>query len=390
MPAHPMAGLSFDESRIPAVVYVDADPGQLRRFEAQFGERFRVSLASSADGILDHVDEVAPVAALLADHRSARALLAAAAAVLPDAERLLVARTAELPQARDAVERGVAKRYFVKPWVPDEVGAALEDAVRIFELRGLVRTARARLETSERLATLGRVSAGIAHEISGPAGYIAQNAAALRQELAGVAAYVRRVTRICPDPRVLEQLREISEIAQDMEAGAEHLRQVSRGLTGQLRGDATVEGCDVRAVVEQVARLVRPELRGRAMLNIAGRRLLLRARSLDLTQVLVNLVVNAGDAVTSMERPDVGRVEVRWFPFGDQGRIEVVDDGPGLPPGLEAAGPSRLVTTKPPGEGTGLGLPLCRDLVARMGGTMSLCSPPGQGTTAQLDLPLAR
>ena len=145
MHAHSMAEQSFDESRIPAVVYVDADPGELRLFEAQFGERFRVSLASSADGILDHVDEVAPVAALLADHRSGRALLAAAAAVLPDAERLLVARTAELRQAREAVERGVAKRYFVKPWVPDEVGAALEDAVRIFELRGLVRTARARL-----------------------------------------------------------------------------------------------------------------------------------------------------------------------------------------------------------------------------------------------------
>jgi signal transduction histidine kinase len=204
-----------------------------------------------------------------------------------------------------------------------------------------------------------------------------------------VAAYVRRVTRIRPDPHVLEQLREISEIANDMEAGAEHVWQVSRGLTGQLRGDATVEGCELRAVVEQLARLVRPELGGRAMLYTAGSPLHLRVRSLELTQVLINLVVNAGDAVASMERTDVGRVEVRWFPVGEHGRIEVVDDGPGLPPGLDAAEPALLVTTKPPGEGTGLGLRLCRELVARMGGTMSLSSPPGQGTTVQVDLPLA-
>ena len=144
--------------------------------------------------------------------------------VLPDAERLLVARSAELSQARAAVERGEAKRYFVKPWIPGEVGAALEDAVRIFELRALIRTLRARLETSERFATLGRVSAGIAHELSGPAAYIAQNAAALRRELAGVAAYVRRVARIRPDARVQAQLRELVEIIQDVEVGAEHVR----------------------------------------------------------------------------------------------------------------------------------------------------------------------
>lgn len=389
MPGASMAAQSLDESRTPAVVYVDDDPGHLRLFEAQFGDRFRLRLASSAEVVLEQVDAVAPVAALLSDHRSARVLLQAARSVLPDAERLLVAGTAEVAQARAAVEGGVAKRFFVKPWIPCEMAAALEDAMRVFELRSLLRTARARLETSERFATLGRVSAGIAHELSGPAGYIAQNAMALRRELAGVAEYVRRVSRINPAPRVLEQLREISEIAQDIESGAEHVRQVSRGVTGQLRGDASAEGCEVGDVVEQLARIVRPELRGRAVLVTAGRPLRVGARALELTQVLINLVVNAGDAVASMGRTDTGRVEVRWYPVDSHGRIQVVDDGPGLPPGVEVPEPPLLVTTKPPGEGTGLGLPLCRELVARMGGTLTLRSLPGQGTTAQVDLPLA-
>ncbi len=377
------------ESPAPTVVYVDADPGQLRLFETQFGRRYRVTLSASGEELLDRVGSMAPVAALLADHGSGRGLLEAAPVVLPDTERLLVARTGELSQARAAVERGAAKRCFVKPWVASEVGAALEDAVRIFELRSLLRTMRVRLETSERLATLGRVSAGLAHELSGPAGYIAQNAAALRKELAGVARYVRRVARIRPDPRVLEQLQDLSEIAQDVEAGAEHLRQLSRGLTRQLRDEAPIERCDVAAVVQQVTRLVRPELQGKALLSAHGGPLDVCASPLRLTQVLINLVVNAGQAVGAMERTDVGRVQIIWAPRGRRARIEIVDDGPGLPPRVADAEEDLLVTTKPPGMGTGLGLPLCRELVAEMAGTLELRSLDGGGTTACIELPLA-
>jgi signal transduction histidine kinase len=376
------------ESRTPAVAYVDSDPGQLRRFEMQFGTRFRVTVASSANGLLEQVGAVAPVAALLADHRSGRALLDAARAVLPDAERLLVAGTAELAQARAAVERGAAKRCFVKPWISGEVAQALEDAVMIFELRALVRMLRARLDTSERFATLGRVSAGIAHELSGPAGYIAQNAVSLRRELTGVAAYIHRVMRIRPDARVEDHLRELSEIIQDVEAGAEHVRAVSRGLTGQLRGGPPGERCEVRAVVTRVVRLVRPELQGRALLATLGGQVEVRGSPLRLTQVLINLVVNAAQALSDPERSTPGHVEVRWGVEGELGWIEVLDDGPGIPDQRSAAATDELVTSKPPGAGTGLGLPLCRELVAEMGGTLSFRSVAGQGTTARIELPL--
>ena len=378
------------DTRPPAVVYVDADPDELRLFETQFGERFRVSLSPSLGVLLKQVESMGPVAALLADQGSSRELLDVAPAVLPDTERLLVARSAELSQARAAVERGAARRYFVKPWIPGEVGAALDDAVRIFELRSTVRVLRARLGASERLATLGRVSAGIAHELSGPAAYIAQNASDLRRELAGVAAYVRRMSRIRPDSRVLEHLREISEIAQDVEAGAEHVRQVSRGLTGQLRADAPIERCDVAAVVRQVARLVRPELRGKAVLLTLGGPLHVSANPLRLSQVLINLVVNAGHAVASVARLEPGRVKVRWSTHDEVGRIEVVDEGPGLPLSPDELGTEAMVTTKPSGMGTGLGLSLCREQLAEMGGTLTLFSLPGQGTTARIELPRER
>lgn len=377
------------EGRTPAVAYVDADPGQLRLFEAQFGARFRLTLSSSPGQLLDQVAAVAPVAALLADHPSGRELLQAAPTVLPDTERLLVAHSGTLSGARAAVARGEAKRCFVKPWIAAEVGAALEDALRIFELRSLVRRLEARLQQSDRLATLGRVSAGIAHELAGPAGYLAENALALRRELAGVAAYVRRVNRIRPDARVLERLRELAEIVQDVEAGAEHLRDVSRGLTGQLRADAPIERCDVPALVQHVARLIRPELQGQVLLSTVGGPLGVRASPLRLAQVLINLLVNAGQAAGSMRRPEVGRVNVWWVALGDRGRIEISDDGPGLPDQVQQAEPEVLFSSKSPASGTGLGLSLCRELVAGMGGTLELRSLPERGTLARIDLALA-
>jgi len=377
------------ESRTPSVVYVDADRGQLRLFEAQFGDRFRLTLSSSAGELLDQMDTAAPVAALLADHSTGHELLEAVPPVFAETERLLVARRGELSAARAAVERGAATRCFVKPWVPAEVRAALDDALRIFELRSQVRALRARLDQSERLATLGRVSAGIAHELSGPAAYMAENAVALRRELVGVAAYVRRMNHVRPDARVLERLREVAEIVQDVEAGAEHVRQVSRGFTVQLRPDAPVECCDVGAVVQQVARLVRPGLQGRAVLSIVGAPLEIRVSPLRLTQVLINLVVNAGQAVASMERTEVGLVRVRWALVEDRARIEVEDDGPGLPRTMEQGEQELLFTTKRPGAGTGLGLSLCRELVAQMDGTLELRTVPGKGTLAQMEFPCA-
>jgi signal transduction histidine kinase len=80
---------------------------------------------------------------------------------------------------------------------------------------------------------------------------------------------------------------------------------------------------------------------------------------------------------------------VHWLAVEGRVRIEVADDGPGLPERLERGESVELFSTKPPGLGTGLGLSLCRELVAEMGGTLELHSAPGRGRLAQIEIPLA-
>jgi signal transduction histidine kinase len=107
-----------------------------------------------------------------------------------------------------------------------------------------------------------------------------------------------------------------------------------------------------------------------------------------LTQVLLNLVLNAGAAVATTRRDD-GRVTVRVRAAGDRVRIEVEDDGPGVAPGVRDRLFEPFVTTKEVGEGTGLGLAVCRGLVESAGGEIALDTTYTGGARFVVALPSA-
>ena len=221
-------------------------PRQLRLFEAEFGDRFRLTLSASAGELLNRVDAAAPVAVLLADQTTGRDILEAAPPALADTERLLVARK------RGAVGRAGRRRA--------RCGHALvREAVDPRRGEGGARRRAAHLRAS----LAGAARAGAARSVGAArhprAGERRDRARAGRSgglhggECRGAPAGARGawpptsvgVNHIRPDTRVLERLREVAEIIQDVEAGADHVRQVSRGFTVQLRADAPAERCDV-------------------------------------------------------------------------------------------------------------------------------------------------
>jgi len=139
-------------------------------------------------------------------------------------------------------------------------------------------------------------------------------------------------------------------------------------------GSSAPPPADVRAVVADAMALARPqkafrsvrleaEIEGTPMVKLPAQRL---------TQVLLNLVLNAGAAVASNPGATGGRVTVRASAAGDRVRVEVEDDGPGVAPEVRARLFEPFVTTKEVGEGTGLGLAVCRGLVESAGGEIDL------------------
>ena len=381
--ASPMPG-----AEVPAVLYVDDEPINLRVFEANFKQRFRIVTCGSGAEALERVRSLGDVAVLVSDQRmpgmTGVELLERARELLPDAQRMVITAYSDMQAVMDAVNRGQVSRYFVKPWVKEDLLAALEDGIRVYSLQLRLREVQARLLQAERLATLGQVSAGIAHELMNPVSYLTQNVEALRSELAVMADYLSRVLRERPDPAVHQALEEVPRILADVETGSTHIRQVALGIRAQARGQDVEETSDLADVAGFVSKLARAEVRHRAQLVVRGQPALVHGGPVKLSQVLLNLIVNAAQAME--EGKPGGRIELGWEPAGDAVKVWVADNGRGIPPEIQEKVFEPLFTTKPVGVGTGLGLSICKELVTEMGGTLSLLSELGAGTTVALRL----
>jgi two-component system NtrC family sensor kinase len=380
-----------DRDERPAVVYVDDEAMNLRVFEANFRRQFRLHTFSSGEEALAALPQLGDVGVLLSDQRmpdmSGVEVLARSREVIPDAQRMLVTAYSDVEAVIDAVNRGQVSRYFVKPWSRDDLATAIEDALRIYSLQCKVRKMEAQVLQNERLAALGQVSAGIAHELMNPVSYISQNVQLLRGELDTLAAFVRARLTTSPDAMVSRVLDELPQILTDIETGGAHIRQVALGIRSQARGEAGEEArADVADVAAFAVKLSRAEMRQKAKIVTDAHPLEVQMGPVALCQVLLNLLVNAAHAMGERER--AGLIEVRWRALGGQARIDVIDNGCGIPEELQEKVFEPLFTTKPPGQGTGLGLPICRDLVRRNGGDITLTSRPGVGTTVHITLPV--
>lgn len=280
-------------------------------------------------------------------------------------ERAFVRRIAGLDQALGRAERLDLDSPFLVAESGDELGRMggtvrrMVDKIRedkrrreayIAELeaanRELVRT-REGLVRSEKLATVGRLAAGVAHEIGNPVAAILGYVGIMRRRAGGAGdEYPERIEREVQ--RVDRILRDLLEFARPQPAAL-----------GPL---------SLAQVVEAAARLVEPQPRWRAMALVvdlpAGLPAVL-AQEHYATQVLVNLLINAADACGGQ-----GTVRVGAQVTADAVELRVEDDGPGLAPEDLPRLFDPFFTTKAPGEGTGLGLAVCHRLMESFGGSI--------------------
>ncbi len=242
-----------------------------------------------------------------------------------------------------------------------------------------------KLATSSRLAAMGTLVAGVAHEINNPlAGAMGAQGSAIEMVDA-----IRKATvgGKSIDPEVLEvELGGLAEALADAQAGSERIARIVKDLTLLGKPDAQRARVHLAAVVEEAMRWLPASVpRNAALLVEDGGAPDVEASPGQLAQVLINLVTNAAKAIPTGRQ---GRVVIRIGP-GERGRarIEVADNGTGMEPDVLARIFDPFYTTRRPGEGTGLGLPICHSIITAHGGTIGATSVPGEGTTFRIEFP---
>ena len=252
-----------------------------------------------------------------------------------------------------------------------QAAIAIANARLIQELRTLSANQQKLFDQAlqrEKLAELGRLVAGIAHEINNPLAIIAYAMELLRREG--------------------ELLPFQAEMADKIELEVERLKALTGGL---LAFSSAREGhrrlVVLNDLVDEVLRLVRYDLQRQGVqLETEFAELpLIPADTGKLKQVVINLVMNAAQAIAGE-----GTVTLRTLRLGESAiELSVSDNGPGIREELHESIFDPFFTTKPEGEGTGLGLYLCRNIVMEHGGEILLESSPGKGAIFRVQLPVS-
>lgn len=262
----------------------------------------------------------------------------------------------------------------------------VEDVTARIEAEAEKRRMQAQLALADRMASLGTLAAGIAHELNNPLSYVVGNVDVARAALADLA---EGRGGAAPLAAAIADVREALDEASD---GAGRVREI----VGDLRvfsapgGDAVDEVVDVRAVLQSSLNLARRLIMERARLETALDAVpLVSGSAARLGQVFLNLLVNAAQAIPEGS-PETHRVRARACLEGD-GRVavEITDTGVGIEPETLARMFEPFYTTKPPGVGTGLGLAICQTIVAQHAGEIRVQSEPGRGSTFRVLLPAA-
>ncbi len=259
------------------------------------------------------------------------------------------------------------------------------DLGRVIVVRDLREVAdlRHRLVTSARLAAVGELAAGIAHEINNPLAFVRSNLSQLEARWKAVRDELERAGR---SESVREALGDVDELVSDSVEGVDRAVEIVRGVRNFAHpGSDGREPVDLHVLLEDALRLISPQLRGRAQLEREfGELPEVSCTPQQLRQVFVNLLLNASQAISAG-----GRIRLATRLEASRAVVVIEDNGAGIAPEIIDRIFDPFFTTKPVGEGTGLGLGIAYQIVRSHGGTIRVDSAPGRGARFRVELPVS-
>jgi PAS domain S-box-containing protein len=242
---------------------------------------------------------------------------------------------------------------------------------------------------NDRVIALGTLAASVAHEINNPLTYILGHLDFLGESINQLEWLMRGL----PEP-ARRDFRDLTEVMREslepIRTGTERIVGITRELQSFSRPGVGTAFVDVQAAVDSVVKLIGKELESRAEVHLDLRKTSpVRGDSARLVQVILNLVVNAIQALPP-DRASTNRVSVSAADEGDAVVIEVADNGPGVLPEDRDRIFEPFQTTKDVGDGSGLGLFVCRSIVSAWSGTVTVDDRPGGGARFRVRLPIVR
>jgi signal transduction histidine kinase len=278
-----------------------------------------------------------------------------------------------------AAMRGGASDYVLKNSLA-RLCPAIERELREAERRVEQRRMQEQLLISDRMASVGTLAAGVAHEINNPLAAICANLELVAKTVADLAS----------EPGIDRRLDEAIDELRDAREGAERVRQIIRDLKIFSRGpDEERRGpIDLHRVLESSLRMAWNEIRHRARLvKEYGKVPPVDANEARLGQVFLNLIVNAAQAIPEGDAEHNVVHVVTGLDASGRVFVEVRDTGTGIARENMPRIFDAFFTTKPIGVGTGLGLSICHRIVRGLGGDIQIESERGRGTTVRVLLP---
>ena len=262
----------------------------------------------------------------------------------------------------------------------DEIAQLNETLEERVEIRTReLREIQGQLMQNEKLKSLGQLVAGVAHELNNPIGFVHANLQLLEE-------YMDALPRDGARDAETERIRGIiSKLLLRSREGAERVKEIVQDLRTFSRMDqADLQEAVLNEEIDRTLTLMKPRLRGQIeVIRDYAEVPPMRCYPSQLNQVLLNLLMNACDAM-----PDGGRISIRTRPTRFGVRLDIADNGPGIPPELIREIFDPFFTTKAIGQGTGLGLSISHSIVERHGGRIYAQSPPEGGATFSVELPL--
>ncbi len=346
------------------------------------------------------------------------ALLEKVLAINAEIPVVLMTAYADIDLTVAAIKKG-AFDFIIKPFDPIYMLKAIEKAVTYRRLRSIERNYRIDLEKAlkeqsreleraneivlqnEKMALMGQIAAGVAHEINNPVGFISSNLESLDKYTRRLLDFVRvqseLLDRYSP-PEELEQIREVRKklrldrIADDIPKllvetmeGVVRIKEIVRNLKGFSRSDNDeFVMTNINEVIGKSLEMVKNELKYVAKVETDfGDIPPTLCLPNQLTQVMMNLLINAAHAMETQ-----GEITARTWQADGNIFISISDTGCGIPDELKERIFEPFFTTKAVGKGTGLGLSISYDIILKHSGELTVESTPGKGTTFTIRIPI--